>query len=84
MGRQSRPISKNISTRALVTVIDQLSDDIKKLMIHRIKGIVGELLPTVLENAGVENGVIIAVTRNDRQMIASLQAHYFVSKNCTY
>ena len=51
-----------------VTVIDQSSEDIKKINdTQDAKGIVGRAtLPTVLENAGAENAdMIIAVTRND-------------------
>ena len=51
-----------------VTVIDQSSEDIKKISdTLDVKGIVGRAtLPTVLENAGAEKAdMVIAVTRND-------------------
>ena len=68
--RESRlSISKQLSSQGhSVTVIDQSSDDIKKINdTQDAKGIVGRAtLPSVLENAGAENtDMIIAVTRND-------------------
>ena len=51
-----------------VTVIDQSSEDIKKINdTQDVKGIVGRATyPSVLENAGAKDtDMIIAVTRND-------------------
>jgi trk system potassium uptake protein len=68
-GKVGFSISKQLSTQGhSVTVIDQSSEDIKKINdTQDVKGIVGRAtLPTVLENAGAENAdMIIAVTRND-------------------
>ncbi len=68
-GKVGFSISKQLSTQGhSVTVIDQSSEDIKKINdTQDVKGIVGRAtLPTVLENAGAENtDMIIAVTRND-------------------
>ena len=62
-------LSKQLSSQGhSVTVIDQSSEDIKKINdTQDVKGIVGRAsLPSVLENAGAENtDMIIAVTRND-------------------
>ena len=62
-------ISKQLSSQGhSVTVIDQSSEDIKRINdTQDVKGIVGRAtLPSVLENAGAENtDMIIAVTRND-------------------
>ena len=68
-GKVGFSISKQLSAQGhSVTVIDQSSEDIKKINdTQDVKGIVGRAtLPTVLENAGAENAdMIIAVTRND-------------------
>ena len=68
-GKVGFSISKQLSAQGhSVTVIDQSSEDIKKINdTQDVKGVVGRAsLPTVLENAGTENAdMIIAVTRND-------------------
>lgn len=68
-GKVGFSISKQLSSQGhSVTVIDQSSEDIKKINDSQdVKGIVGRAtLPSVLENAGAENtDMIIAVTRND-------------------
>ena len=68
-GKVGFSISKQLSAQGhSVTVIDQSSEDIKKINdTHDVKGIVGRAtLPSVLENAGAENAdMVIAVTRND-------------------
>ena len=68
-GKVGFSISKQLSAQGhSVTVIDQSSDDIKKINeTQDVKGIVGRAtLPSVLENAGAENAdMVIAVTRND-------------------
>ena len=68
-GKVGFSISKQLSSQGhSVTVIDQSSEDIKKINdTQDVKGIVGRAsLPSVLENAGAENAdMIIAVTRND-------------------
>ena len=68
-GKVGFSISKQLSTQGhSVTVIDQSSEDIKKINeTQDVKGIVGRAsLPTVLENAGAEQAdMVIAVTRND-------------------
>ena len=68
-GKVGFSISKQLSAQGhSVTVIDQSSDDIKKINdTQDVKGIVGRAtLPSVLENAGAEKAdMIIAVTRND-------------------
>jgi len=62
-------ISKQLQSQGhSVTVIDQSSEDIKKINeTQDVKGIVGRAtLPSVLENAGAKDSdMIIAVTRND-------------------
>ena len=62
-------ISKQLSSQGhSVTVIDQSSEDIKKINdAQDVKAIVGRAtLPSVLENAGAKDAdMIIAVTRND-------------------
>ena len=62
-------ISKQLQSQGhSVTVIDQSSEDIKKINDNQdVKGIVGRAtLPSVLENAGAKDtDMIIAVTRND-------------------
>ena len=68
-GKVGFSISKQLSSQGhSVTVIDQSSEDIKKINdTLEVKGIVGRAtLPSVLENAGAEKtDMIIAVTRND-------------------
>ena len=67
-GKVGFSISKQLSAQGhSVTIIDQSSEDIKKINDTQVKGIVGRAtLPTVLENAGAEKAdMIIAVTRND-------------------
>ena len=68
-GKVGFSISKQLSAQGhSVTVIDQSSEDIKKINdTQDVKGIVGRAtLPSVLENAGAEKtDMIIAVTRND-------------------
>ena len=68
-GKVGFSISKQLSAQGhSVTVIDQSSEDIKKINdTQDVKGVVGRAtLPSVLENAGAENtDMIIAVTRND-------------------
>ncbi len=68
-GKVGFSISKQLSAQGhSVTVIDQSSEDIKKINdTQDVKGVVGRAtLPTVLENAGAENAdMVIAVTRND-------------------
>jgi len=62
-------ISKQLQAQGhSVTVIDQSSEDIKKINDNQdVKGIVGRAtLPSVLESAGAKDAdMIIAVTRND-------------------
>ena len=62
-------ISKQLQAQGhSVTVIDQSSEDIKKITdTQDVKGIVGRAtLPSVLESAGAKDtDMIIAVTRND-------------------
>ena len=62
-------ISKQLQAQGhSVTVIDQSSEDIKKINeTQDVKGIVGRAtLPSVLENAGAQDAdMIIAVTKND-------------------
>ena len=68
-GKVGFSISKQLSAQGhSVTVIDQSSEDIKKINdTQDVKGIVGRAtLPSVLENAGAETAdMIIAVTRSD-------------------
>ena len=68
-GKVGFSISKQLSSQGhSVSVIDQSSEDIKKINeTQDAKGIVGRAtLPSVLENAGAEEtDMIIAVTRND-------------------
>ena len=67
-GKVGFSISKQLSAQGhSVTVIDQSSEDIKKINdTQDVKVLLVELLPTVLENAGAEKAdMIIAVTRND-------------------
>ena len=68
-GKVGSSISKQLSSQGhSITVVDQSSEDIKKINdTQDVKGIVGRAtLPSVLENAGAEEtDMIIAVTRND-------------------
>ena len=68
-GKVGFSISKQLSAQGhSVTVIDQSSEDIKKINdTQDVKGIVGRAtFPSVLENAGAKDAdMIIAVTRND-------------------
>ena len=68
-GKVGFSITKQLASQDhSITVIDQSSEDIKKINDSQdVKGIVGRAtLPSVLENAGAENAdMIIAVTRND-------------------
>jgi trk system potassium uptake protein TrkA len=79
-GKVGFSISKQLSAQGhSVTVIDQSSDDIKKIdETQDVKGIVGRAtFPSVLENAGAADAdMIIAVTRNDEtNMIICQLAH---------
>ena len=86
-GKVGFSISKQLSAQGhSVTVIDQSSDDIKKINdTQDVKGIVGRAtLPSVLENAGAEKAdMIIAVTRNDEtnMIVCHWRAHYSIPKN---
>ena len=68
-GKVGFSISKQLSAQGhSVTVIDQSSEDIKKINeTQDVKGVVGRAtLPSVLENAGADKAdMVIAVTRND-------------------
>ena len=86
-GKVGYSISKQLSAQGhSVTVIDQSSEDIKKINeTQDVKGIVGRATyPSVLENAGAsESDMIIAVTRNDEtnMIICQLASSLFnVSK----
>ena len=79
-GKVGFSISKQLSAQGhSVTVIDQSSEDIKKINeTLDVKGVVGRAtFPNVLENAGTENAdMIIAVTKNDEtNMIICQLAH---------
>ena len=79
-GKVGFSISKQLSAQGhSVTVIDQSSEDIKKINeTQDVKGIVGRAtFPSVLENAGAANTeMIIAVTKNDEtNMIICQMAH---------
>ena len=86
-GKVGFSIQTIISQGHSVTVIDQSSEDIKKINdTQDVKGIVGRAsLPLVLENAGAEKAdMIIAVTRNDEtnMIVCQLANSLFnVSKN---
>ena len=88
-GKVGFSISKQLSSGHSVTVIDQSSEDIKRINdTQDVKGIVGRAsLPSVLENAGAENtDMIIAVTRNDEtnMVVCQLASSLFnIQKNCT-
>jgi trk system potassium uptake protein TrkA len=85
-GKVGFSISKQLSAQGhSVTVIDQSSEDIKKINeTQDVKGIVGRAtFPSVLENAGASNtDMIIAVTRNDEtNMIICQLAHSLFNVN---
>jgi len=85
-GKVGFSISKQLSAQGhSVTVIDQSSEDIKKINeTQDVKGIVGRAtFPSVLENAGAANTeMIIAVTRNDEtNMIICQLAHSLFNIN---
>jgi trk system potassium uptake protein TrkA len=85
-GKVGFSISKQLSAQGhSVTVIDQSSEDIKKINeTQDVKGIVGRAtFPSVLENAGAANtDMIIAVTRNDEtNMIICQLAHSLFDVN---
>ena len=77
-------ISKQLQSQGhSVTVIDQSSEDIKKINdTQDVKGIVGRAtFPSVLENAGAKDAdMIIAVTRNDEINMLICQIAYTVFK----
>ena len=83
-------ISKQLQAQGhSVTVIDQSSEDIKKINeTQDVKGIVGRAtLPSVLESAGAKDAdMIIAVTRNDEtnMIVCQLASSLFnISKKIT-
>jgi len=85
-GKVGFSISKQLSAQGhSVTVVDQSSDDIKKINeTQDVKGIVGRAtFPSVLEDAGAANTeMIIAVTRNDEtNMIICQIAHSLFNIN---
>ena len=85
-GKVGFSISKQLSAQGhSVTVIDQASEDIKKINeTQDVKGVVGRAtFPSVLENAGAANtDMIIAVTRNDEtNMIICQLAHSLFNVN---
>ena len=85
-GKVGFSISKQLSAQDhSITVIDQSSDDIKKINeTLDVKGIVGRAtFPSVLENAGAANtDMIIAVTKNDEtNMIICQLAHSLFNIN---
>ena len=81
-------ISKQLSSQGhSVTVIDQSSEDIKKINdTQDVKGIVGRAsIFTVLENAGAENTDMIIVVTNDEtnMVVCQLASSLFnIQKNC--
>jgi trk system potassium uptake protein TrkA len=85
-GKVGFSISKQLSAQGhSITVIDQSSEDIKKINeTQDVKGVVGRAtFPSVLENAGAANtDMIIAVTRNDEtNMIICQLAHSLFNIN---
>ena len=85
-GKVGFSISKQLSAQGhSITVIDQSSEDIKKINeTQEVKGVVGRAtFPSVLENAGAANtDMIIAVTRNDEtNMIICQLAHSLFNIN---
>ena len=87
-GKVGFSISKQLSAQGhSVTVIDQSSEDIKKINdTQDVKGIVGRAtLPSVLESAGAEKAdMIIAVTRNDEINMLICQIAYTTFKIIKY
>ena len=77
-------ISKQLQSQGhSVTVIDQSSEDIKKINdTQDVKGIVGRATyPSVLEKAGAEDAdMIIAVTQNDETNMVICQVAYSIFK----
>ena len=85
-GKVGFSISKQLSAQGhSITVIDQSSEDIKKINeTQDVKGVVGRAtFPSVLENAGaVSTDMIIAVTKNDEtNMIICQMAHSLFNIN---
>ena len=85
-GKVGYSISKQLSSQGhSVTVVDQSSEDIKKINeTLDVKGVVGRAtFPSVLENAGAANtDMIIAVTKNDEtNMIVCQLAHSLFNIN---
>jgi len=85
-GKVGFSISNQLSAQGhSVTVIDQTSEDIKKINeTQDVKGVVGRAtFPSVLENAGAANAdMIIAVTKNDEtNMIICQLAHSLFNIN---
>jgi len=85
-GKVGFSISKQLSAQGhSITVIDQSSDDIKKINeTQDVKGVVGRAtFPQVLENSGAATtDMIIAVTKNDEtNMIICQLAHSLFSIN---
>jgi len=85
-GKVGFSISKQLSAQGhSVTVVDQSSEDIKKINeTQDVKGVVGRAtFPSVLENAGAANtDMIIAVTKNDEtNMIICQLAHSLFDVN---
>jgi len=85
-GKVGFSISKQLSAQGhSITVIDQSSEDIKKINeTQDVKGVVGRAtFPSVLENAGAATtDMIIAVTKNDEtNMIICQIAHSLFSIN---
>ena len=85
-GKVGYSISKQLSSQGhSVTVVDQTSEDIKKINeTLDVKGVVGRAtFPSVLENAGAaDTDMIIAVTRNDEtNMIICQLAHSLFNIN---
>ena len=85
-GKVGFSISKQLSAQGhSITVIDQSSEDIKKINeTQDVKGVVGRAtFPSVLENAGAAGtDMIIAVTKNDEtNMIICQLAHSLFNIN---
>ena len=85
-GKVGFSISKQLSAQGhSITVIDQASEDIKKINeTQDVKGVVGRAtFPSVLENAGAaKTDMIIAVTKNDEtNMIICQLAHSLFNIN---
>ena len=88
-GKVGFSISKQLSAQGhSVTVIDQSSEDIKKINdTQDVKGVVGRASTDVLENAGAEKAdMVIAVTRNDEtnMIVCQLASSLLMfQKNCS-